>query len=100
MQMTRTNEVKKSNQARAAELAVRCLAFIAEDPDRLGSFLALSGVGPSEIRAQAQDPAFLGGILDYLLSDEAMLLAFADWADVDASVVADARQHLPGAIEI
>ncbi len=84
----------------ARELAAQALVFIAQEPDRIGRFLALSGVGPSEIRERAQDPVFLAGILDHLLSDEAMLLDFAEWADVDASVVGASRQLLPGATVI
>ncbi|MFT6580842.1 MAG: hypothetical protein ACJAU6_001272 [Alphaproteobacteria bacterium] len=81
----------------AVEIAIKCLAFIGEDKDRLGDFLALSGVGPEKIRESAQDPAFLGGILDFILSDEAAVLEFAKWAEVDPGAVAVARMSLPGA---
>ncbi len=80
----------------ARDLAAKALIFIAQEPDRIGRFLARTGIGPSEIRARTQDAAFLGGILDYLLSDEAMLIEFAGWAEVDASFVTRCRHLLPG----
>ena len=38
-------------------IALQALAFLAEDAQRLGSFLALTGLGPDELRAQARDAA-------------------------------------------
>ena len=58
-------------------LSIRRLSFIAEDVNRLGRFLALSGIGPAEIRARAGYPAFLGGVLDSLLSDDERVVDFA-----------------------
>jgi hypothetical protein len=84
------------DEAGARDLAARALIFIAQEPDRIGRFLAQSGIGPSEIRERTQDLAFLGGILDHLMSDESMLLEFADWADMDASSVGAFRRLLPG----
>jgi hypothetical protein len=80
----------------AVEIAIQCLTFISEDMDRLGKFLALSGAGPENIRESAQDLTFLGGVLDFMLSDEAMLVEFAVWADMDPSAPAAARRFLPG----
>lgn len=50
-------QVRKAGDMRedAVEIAIQCLTFISEDMDRLGKFLALSGVGPEKIRESAQD---------------------------------------------
>jgi hypothetical protein len=82
----------------AEAIALRALAFLAEDPERLGRFLALSGIGPSELRSRASDPALLGGVLDHLLSDERLLLAFAEANELKPEAAARARRHLPGAM--
>jgi hypothetical protein len=82
----------------AQALALRALAFLAEEPERLGRFLALSGLGPDELRSRATDPALLGGVLDHLLSDEPLLLAFAAAEELPPEQVARARRHLPGAM--
>ncbi len=55
----------------AAEgIAIQALSFIAGDGERLGSFLAATGIGPTEIRAASRQPGFLAGVLQYLASDE------------------------------
>lgn len=82
----------------SAVIALRALAFLAEEPERLGRFLALSGLGPDELRSRASDPGLLGGVLDHLLADEPLLLAFAATLDVRPDEVARARRHLPGAL--
>ena len=89
-----------AEKATASELAAQVLIFIAQDLDRTGRFLALSGIGPSDIRDRSQDPAFQAGILDYLLTDEALLVEFAQWADVEPSSVLPTRRDLPGATPI
>ena len=38
-------------------LAVQALAFLAADPERLGRFLAVTGIGPDAIRRAAADPS-------------------------------------------
>jgi hypothetical protein len=55
----------------AAEgIAIQALSFIAGDGERLGHFLAATGIGPTEIRAASRQPGFLAGVLAYLASDE------------------------------
>jgi hypothetical protein len=82
----------------AEALALRALAFLAEDPERLGRFLALTGIGPGELRSVATDPALLGGVLDHLLADERLLVAFAEANELEPEAAAHARRHLPGAM--
>ena len=83
-------------QEQAETLALQALAWIAEDPDRLGRLLAETGLAPEEIREQAESPAFLGGVLDFLLGDEAGLLAFCAETSLEPTWPARARQSLPG----
>ena len=87
----------KINQEQAVDVARLALTFIAEDQDRIARFLALSGVGPTEIRARMQDPAFLAGVLDFLLGHEPDVLAFAEWAELNPELPKAARYALPGA---
>lgn len=61
----------------AEAVAIQALTYIAGDPERLGQFLAVTGVGPAQIRTAAAHPDFLAGVLEYLISDEALLTAFA-----------------------
>jgi hypothetical protein len=78
----------------AAELAIAALTFIAEEPERLGRFLALSGIGPESLRAAAREPGFLSGVLDYIVGDEPLLIEFAGHTGIDPEDVARARAAL------
>jgi hypothetical protein len=63
--------------AAAEALAVDALHFLSESPERLRAFLDASGLRPDTIREAARDPGFLAGVLDHVVADEALLLAFA-----------------------
>jgi len=91
----------RSGPAReAAEaLAIQALSFIAQDGERLGLFLSLTGIGPGEIRSAAREPQFLVGVLDYLVADEPLLTEFARDAGHDPSTVEAARIALGGGWE-
>lgn len=87
----------KPEQAEA--IALQALAFLSGDPAALGGFLATSGCGPREIKERLNDPGFLGGVLDYLLSDEALLLRFCADHALPPQTPAQARRVLPGAMD-
>jgi Protein of unknown function (DUF3572) len=78
----------------AEVLAIQALGFIAQDDERLGRFLALTGMGPAEIRTAARERHFLAGVLDYVTGDEELLVAFAGHAGVDPETIAIARRAL------
>ena len=84
----------------AAEmLAIQALGFIAEDPERLAGFFASTGIPAEEIRAAAGEPGFLAGVLEHMLGDESLLVAFADGAGIDPAEVARAHSVLGKAWE-
>ena len=78
----------------AESLAVSALGFLAAEPERLAGFLSLSGLGPDTVRQAARDPAFLPAVLDYLMANEPVLLAFAAEHGLDPKAVAAARKVL------
>ena len=84
-------------QKSAEILAINALGFLAAEPDRLGRFLAISGVGPDALRQSASDPQFLAGVLDYLLGDESLLFLFAESQGIGVEEAQKARRALPGA---
>jgi hypothetical protein len=87
-----------SRQA-AETLAIQALAFIAEEPERLGAFIAAIGIGPDRIRDAARAPDFLAGVLEHMLGDESLLVAFADGAGIGPAEVARAHSVLGKAWE-
>ena len=80
----------------AEALAVQALTFIAADGERLGRFLAITGIAPGEIRAVAREPGFLLGVLEHLAADEALLAAFAAEAGFDPADIGKALAVLGG----
>lgn len=93
--MTRIRESAQSVGAEAAaEMAIEALAWLAADRDRLERFLALSGLGPQNLRKAAAEPRFLVAVLDYLASNETLLVDFARDSVRRPESVARARDTL------
>lgn len=83
-------------QEGAELLALQALGWIAADRDLAERFLAAAGASAEEMRDRAGDPEFLGFVLDFLLSDEEALLAFAREAGIPPDLPLRARTALPG----
>ena len=77
-------------------MAVALLAFIAADGERLGPFLAETGLGPETLRRAASSPTFLVSLLDYAMRDEDLVLAFAASEGLDPVRIGEARAALGG----
>jgi hypothetical protein len=75
-------------------VAVQALSFIAGDPERLGQFLAESGIGPETLRTAATDPHFLANVLDFVMRDDATVKAFAAASQLHPTNIAAAHQAL------
>ena len=80
----------------AETTGLEALGWIAGHPELAGRFLNAAGASPDEMRARAGDPEFLGFVLDFLLSDEATLLAFVQDAGLPPDRPLRARAALPG----
>jgi hypothetical protein len=78
----------------AERLALDVLLWIAAEDDRLLPFLAASGLGPETLRESAREPAFLVGVLDHVMGDEAVLLACAGALGVKPERIAAAWHRL------
>ena len=83
-------------QEAAEGLAIQALTFIASDGERLGAFLATTGIGPAQIRTAAQQPGFLVGVLEYLAGDERLLQEFVVSAGFEPTDVGKALAALGG----
>lgn len=75
-------------------VAVQALSFIASEPERLGQFLAETGLGPETLRQSAADPQFLVSVLQFVMRDDATVKAFASSVELDPTNVAAALQAL------
>lgn len=82
----------------AAEfIAIQAVRYMAQNPEAFGSFLVYAGVGPADLKASIQSPEFLAGVLDYLMTDEPLLLDFAKTMDLRPQDIVKARLLFPGA---
>jgi len=83
------------NPREVAEIvAVQALSFIAGDPERLGQFLAETGLGPQTLRTAASDPQFLKSVLDFVMRDDATVKALATATQLHPTNIAAAHQAI------
>jgi hypothetical protein len=80
----------------AETLAIQALSFLAQEPARLGAFLAESGLCPETIREAAQNPSFLVAVLDFILNDEGLIDDFCKALDLKPRQLIAAREALGG----
>jgi hypothetical protein len=80
----------------AEAMAVDALVFLAADEDRLDRFLALTGLAAGNLRELSGSPGFLAGVLDHLMGDERLLVAFAEEHRLDPTTIARASALLGG----
>ena len=91
-----SNRDHLTGEARAAETAIAALGFLADDSERLERFLALSGLGPHNLREAARQTSFLAAVLDYLTGDEKLLIEFASRQGQRPEAIVRARDALAG----
>jgi hypothetical protein len=94
--MVAETRLNRSLDDDAEALAIKALSFLAGHPEDLGRFMALSGIEPAGLRQCAADPAFLLGVLDFLLADEALLMVFAQENGISPKAIGAARYRPDG----
>lgn len=83
-------------QRNHAELiALNALGWLAE-ADLMGAFQSATGADLDQVRAAADQPEFLGAVLDFVLSDDAWVQGAAAVQDVPPELLVEARAALPG----
>jgi 2-hydroxychromene-2-carboxylate isomerase len=86
----------ENQQDSAQLLALRALAWLAQDTEQFQDFLTATGAGLDDIRARAGDPDFQLAILDFLLMDDQRIMAFCDAHALPYTAPQTARAALPG----
>ena len=84
------------NRDDAQSIAILALAYLARDGDRLDRFTGWTGLAGDDLAQAVANPDMLGGVLDYILSDEKLLIAFTEDAAIAPEDPARARRALPG----
>lgn len=85
-----------SRQESAETTALQALTWLAGHEELLPVFMGSTGLSPEELAARAAEPEFLGSVLDFLLMDDAWIIAFCDANSLRYDAPMLARAALPG----
>lgn len=81
-------------------IGLKALAWLAGNDELCPVFLGSSGASEADLRTGAQDPAFLGAVLEFVTMDDQWVIAFCDSAGLGYEEPIQARQALPGGEEV
>lgn len=88
---------KSTTGRKAAEtLAAEVFSWLTEEVDRLNAFMAMTGAAPADLVRNINEGGFLGTVLDFLLTDDAMIKDFCDARGRAYTAPMQARALLPG----
>ncbi|MGL5010157.1 MAG: DUF3572 domain-containing protein [Paracoccaceae bacterium] len=76
--------------------ALTMLAWLAGDAELFNAFLAAAGASVSEIAGLAAKPEFLAAVVDFVMAEDAHVLAWAEAAGRRPETVLQIRAGLPG----
>ena len=82
---------------RAEQIAISALGWLAGNEELFPVFLGSSGTTAGDLRAQAENPAFLASVLEFLTMDDAWVVSFCDETGLKYEDPLRARYSLPGA---
>ncbi len=80
----------------AKQIASLALGFLCEAEETFSPLVFESGLNPRDLTSGSDDPEVLGGVLDYLLQREEVLMDFCENANIEPERVYAARELLPG----
>jgi hypothetical protein len=75
-------------------LALSALGWVVSDGDRAARFLALTGLGPDDLRGRIGERSLQAAVLGFLEAHEPDLLACAEALDVPPGQFVTAREQL------
>ncbi|MEH6831287.1 MAG: DUF3572 domain-containing protein [Sulfitobacter sp.] len=80
----------------AETIAIDCFTWLVGNEDLLPVFLGSTGASQEDMRSAVTDPDFLGSVLDFILTDDAWVIACCDAQSIRYERLAEARMSLPG----
>lgn len=84
------------NREQAEIIGIKALGWLAAEEDLVGQFLNMSGSTTDDLRNRAQDPDFLGFVLDFLMLSDETVIAFCEAFTLPTDTPMQARMALPG----
>ncbi|MET0429134.1 MAG: DUF3572 domain-containing protein [Microvirga sp.] len=86
--------LRRINIDEAQTIALAAFTALSSHGGRFARFMNISGLTPETIRNAAGEPNFLAGVLDYVASDESLLLDLAREMDMKPERIMEARSAL------
>lgn len=86
--------LKRITREEAENVALSAFSYITSNEETLSRFFAVSGLRPDTIRSAASSPGFFAAILDYVASDEPLLIALAKELDTKPERIMEAHWTL------
>jgi hypothetical protein len=80
----------------AEATALNILGFLAESPPALERLMIQSGLDLTTIRKRAAERDFLAAVVDFLMTDEELLMDFCDSRRIDPTTIKLAARQLGG----
>jgi len=80
----------------AETVGLQALGWLVGSDEVLPAFLGSTGTSINDLAAGARDPAVLASVLDFILTDDALVIAFCDSAGLPYTSPLSARAFLPG----
>lgn len=87
-------------QDSAETIAIQAVAWLAGNDELFPVFLGATGASTDDLRTRIGQPEFLGSVLEFLMMDDAWVIAFCDSTGLAYDHVRVARQTLPGGAEV
>lgn len=87
-------------QESAETIALQALGWLAANDELLPVFLGATGASEADLRARAAEPEFLGSVLDFLMMDDAWVVAFCQERNIAYERPMMARAALPGGAQV
>jgi hypothetical protein len=84
------------SQEAAETVALQALTWLAGNEDLLPVFLGSTGASEADLRTRMSSPDFLLSVLDFLMMDDAWVIAFCDASSIPYERPMQARHALPG----
>jgi|TARA_R110002124_G_scaffold11573_10_gene54909 hypothetical protein len=85
---------------RAEAVALNCLTWLIGNDELRDVFMGAAGLSEAELRRRAGDPELLASVLDFILMDDAWVVACCDGNSWSYETVMQARTALPGGVQV
>lgn len=84
----------------AERVALQATAWLAGNDELLPVFMGATGADEAAFRAGLDQPEFQASVLDFLMMDDAWVMAFCDASGLPYDSLMQARAALPGGAQV